>query len=66
MAELDNYIDKAISESIDLMSTNEWSWPPNWDSDKRHVFIDKLMQFAESREYYEQCAILRDVKKTIK
>lgn len=66
MSKIDNFIDQAIKESIDLMSTEEWSWPPLWDSEKRHKFIDQCMAFAEKREYYEQCAVLRDVKKTIK
>lgn len=64
--EINNFIEHAIIESIEKMSTTEWSWPPTWDDDRKLTFIDQCMQFAETRELYEQCAILRDVRETIK
>jgi len=64
--ELNNFIEQAIIESIEKMSTTEWSWPAYWDNERKLHFIDQCMQFAEKREFYEQCAVLRDVKETIK
>jgi hypothetical protein len=47
------------------MATKDWSWPPNWDSERKLIFLKQCMDFAEKNEFYEQCAIIRDVEKTI-
>jgi hypothetical protein len=66
MSDINDYIEQALIESIDLMATRSWSWPPGWDMTRKNKFIDQCMIFAETRELYEQCAILRDVRETIK
>jgi protein-arginine kinase activator protein McsA len=47
------------------MKTDEWEWPSAWTVDRRIKFLDESLSYAEKREFYEQCAIIRDVKKNI-
>ena len=61
----DNFINELLIRSINCMATKDWSWPPNWDSERKLIFLKQCMDFAEKNEFYEQCAIIRDVEKTI-
>ena len=60
-----NFIEHLFIESINIMKTDKWQWPENWSIDRRIKFLDDAMKFAEGKELYEQCAIIRDVKETI-
>ena len=35
------------------------------DKFKKKQFLHQCLAYAEQNEYYEQCAIIRDVEKTI-
>jgi hypothetical protein len=48
------------------MKTADWMWPPRWDSTRINKFLNDSLIYAEKNEFYEQCSIIRDVKKTIK
>ena len=47
------------------MQTNKWEWPEAWDTTRKKNFLDQCLKYAEQNEFYEQCAIIRDVQKTI-
>ena len=36
-----------------------------WDKPRRMRFLDESLRYAEKRELYEQCAIIRDVKEAV-
>lgn len=61
-----NFIDKLFIESINLMSSEKWKWPAGWDTAKKNIFLSQSLSYAEKNEFYEQCSIIRDVKKTVK
>ena len=61
-----NFLDKLFIESINIMKKTDWKWPSNWDSSRISKFLNDSLLYAEKNEYYEQCSIIRDVKKTIK
>ena len=61
----ENFIDKLLVTSINHMKTAEWSWPGHWDNDRKQRFLEQCLLYAEKNELYEQCAIIRDVQKTI-
>jgi hypothetical protein len=61
----ENFIDKLLIQSINLMKGNNWKWPDAWDIDRKRKFLDQCLAYAERNEFYEQCAIIRDVEKTI-
>lgn len=61
----DNYIDAVFISVIDHMTTDKWQWPERWDEQRKLDFIDHSIVWAEEREYYEQCAILQNVRKKI-
>jgi hypothetical protein len=61
----ENFIDKLLIQSINLMKGNKWSWPDSWDADRKKKFLHQCLTYAEENEFYEQCAIIRDVEKTI-
>ena len=61
----ENFIDKLFIESINIMKTADWMWPPRWDSTRINKFLNDSLIYAEQNEFYEQCSIIRDVKKTI-
>jgi hypothetical protein len=61
----ENFIDKLLITSINHMKTNSWEWPDTWDDTRKHRFLQQCLQYAEKNEFYEQCAIIRDVEKTI-
>jgi len=47
------------------METDKWQWPEHWDGERRLRFLDESLRFAEERELFEQCVIIRDVKESI-
>jgi hypothetical protein len=61
----ENFITRLFVDSINVMKTDDWAWPDTWDIQRRIKFLDDSLQYAEKRELYEQCAIIRDVKKEI-
>jgi hypothetical protein len=61
----ENFIDKLLITSINHMATETWEWPPAWDNPRKKRFLQQCLVYAEHNEYYEQCAIIRDVEKTI-
>jgi hypothetical protein len=61
----ENFIDKLLIQSINLMKTNNWKWPKQWDDERKLRFLNQCMSYAEQHEFFEQCAIIRDIEKTI-
>ena len=61
----ENFINKLLINSINHMKTGNWEWPSTWDLARRKQFLESCMQYAENNEFYEQCAIIRDVHNTI-
>ena len=61
----ENYIDDVFLSVVNHMTTKTWQWPDNWTDPRKLEFIDQSIIWAEQREYYEQCAILQDVRKKI-
>jgi hypothetical protein len=61
-----NFLDNLFIDSINIMKSNDWKWPSTWDSTRISKFLNESLLYAEKNEYYEQCSIIRDVKKTIK
>ena len=60
-----NFVDDLFVRSINFMKTNKWQWPADWNTARQEKFLDDSLSYAEEKELYEQCAIIRDVKKTI-
>lgn len=54
---------KNITEPDDLLAM----FPDAWDADRRNLFLDRLLEYCmqDSKEFWEQAAVIRDVKKTI-
>ena len=65
MKPIDNFVEQLFIRSINFMKTNKWEWPSEWDTVRQTKFLDDSLSYAEEKELYEQCAIIRDVKKTI-
>jgi hypothetical protein len=61
----ENFIDKLLIASINHMKTNSWQWPQHWDMERKQRFLNQCLDYATKNEFYEQCAIIRDVQKTI-
>tara|TARA_Y100001972_G_C7590647_1_gene296080 strand:- start:266 stop:484 length:219 start_codon:yes stop_codon:yes gene_type:complete len=61
-----NFVEQLFIRSIDHMKTTDWQWPDNWDTARKNKFLTESLEYAEELELYEQCAIIRDVQKTIK
>lgn len=61
----ENFINKLLITSINHMQTEDWIWPAQWDDTRKLSFLKQCMDYAEKNEFYEQCAIIRDVEKTI-
>lgn len=61
-----NFLDKLFIDSINLMSSEKWQWPYGWNTKKKNAFLSQSLSYAEKNEFYEQCSIIRDVKKTVK
>jgi protein-arginine kinase activator protein McsA len=47
------------------MKTDEWEWPESWTSPRKLKFLEDSLRYAEKQEFYEQCAIIRDVKENL-
>lgn len=62
---LENFVNQLFINSINVMKTDEWKWPDAWTLEKRLKFLEDSLSYAEKNEYYEQCAIIRDVKNKI-
>jgi hypothetical protein len=60
-----NYIEVLFIESIDIMQYDSWDWPSTWGKEKKNEFLSESLEYATELELYEQCAIIRDVQKTI-
>lgn len=62
---MENFVDKLLISAINHMSTDNWQWPDHWDIERRRRFLNQCLTYAENNEFYEQCAIIRDVEKTL-
>jgi len=60
-----NFIERLFVKSIDHMMTSEWQWPPDWDLQRKRIFLKHCLEYAEQREMFEQCIVIRDVGKEI-
>jgi hypothetical protein len=61
----ENFLNKLLITSINHMKTKSWEWPNTWDNLRKKRFLQQCLTYAEQNEFYEQCAIIRDVEKTI-
>lgn len=61
----ENYVNKLLIDSINAMSGSVYVWPADWNQSRKLKFLESCLDYAERNEFYEQCAIIRDVKKTI-
>jgi hypothetical protein len=61
----ENFINKLLITSINHMKTGSFEWPDTWDDSRKRKFLNHCLTYAEENEFYEQCAIIRDVEKTI-
>jgi hypothetical protein len=60
-----NFIERLFIESINIMATDKWEWPDQWNHERRLKFLNESLRFAEDRELFEQCVIIRDVKESL-
>ena len=60
-----NFIERLFTRSIDHMATNNWEWPEDWNLERKKMFLKHCLEYAEQREMYEQCEIMRDVGKEL-
>ena len=60
-----NFIERLFIESINIMATDKWEWPDHWNHERRLKFLSESLRFAEDRELFEQCVIIRDVKESL-
>lgn len=60
-----NLMSQLFIDSINIMQTNDWQWPDVWDMQRKLDFLTDSLQYAELNQYFEQCAIIRDVKKKL-
>jgi len=69
----DNQIDRLIKVSLSVLKNVTEPddllemFPDAWDADRRNLFLDRLLEYCiqDSKEFWEQAAVIRDVKKTI-
>lgn len=47
------------------MATDQWEWPNEWDDARKKIFLKHCLEYAEQREMYEQCVVIRDVSKEL-
>ena len=59
--DLKEFTDKIFIGSIDIMKTDEWTWPAKWDLDRKIKFLTDSLNYAKENEFWEQAAIIRDV-----
>lgn len=62
---LDNYIEQVFKGSIDIMKTDKWEWPGHWNESRKLNFLTDSLNYASENEFWEQAAIIRDVKEKI-
>jgi hypothetical protein len=48
------------------MAGSDWSWPEQWDDERKLKFLSDALKYSESNEFYEQCSIIRDVENEFK
>lgn len=60
-----NFVDRMFMTVIEGLCTTEWQWPPGWTVERKKKFLENCRSFAEQRELYEECAIIRDVEKEL-
>ena len=60
-----NYIDRLFLTAIHGLCNVNWEWPNGWDILRKRHFLKNCLEFAEHREMYEECAIIRDVQKEL-
>lgn len=58
-------LDKIFIGSINIMKTNDWEWPENWDTARKLQFLNDSLNYAKQYEFWEQAAIIRDVTEEI-
>ena len=63
--ETKNFIDAVFMKSINIMATDNWVWPDQWDMTRKLRFLNDTMNYAKQNEFWEQAAIIRDVKEKI-
>ena len=63
--ETKNFIDTVFIKSINVMSTNKWEWPGQWNMDRKLRFLNDSLNYAKENEFWEQAAIIRDVTEKI-
>lgn len=61
----ENFIDKMFVTAIDGLCSPKWIWPHDWDVTRKRSFLKHCIEYAERKEWYEQCAIIRDVQKEL-
>ena len=69
----DNQIDRLIKVSLSVLRNItdpddlHDMFPDHWDLDRRNLFLDRLLEYciSDEKEFWEQAAVIRDVKKTI-
>lgn len=60
-----NYIDAVFKTSINIMRGNTWQWPEGWDTARKLQFLNNSLLYAKQYEFWEEAAIIRDVKESI-
>ena len=63
--EAKNFIDNVFLKSINVMATNKWEWPNNWNDNRKLQFLNDSLNYAKQNEFWEQAAIIRDVTEEI-
>jgi len=63
--ETKNFIDAIFLRSINIMATNKWEWPDTWTNNRKLQFLNDSLNYAKQNEFWEQAAIIRDVKEEI-
>ena len=61
-----NFIERMFMTAIMGLCTTEWHWPIGWSYERKKKFLESCRDFAEQRELFEECAIIRDVEKELK
>jgi hypothetical protein len=61
-----NFIDQLFLNSIHGLCNLDWEWPQGWSTNRKLHFLQSCMKFAETREMYEECAIIRDVEREVR
>ena len=62
---IENFINRLFIHSINAMTGSEWKWPEAWNHERKLNFLEDSLKYDETKELYEQCSIIRDVKDQI-